>query len=54
MYYIIYAIFVHKKYIFFLDIWLPVVYLLFNVCILFYLNSTSALIGEAFLVLIKV
>ncbi len=47
-YYIIYlGKFVHKKYIFFLDFWLPDVYLLFNVNIIFYLNYTSVLIGEA-------
>ncbi len=37
----------HKKPIIFLDFRLPVVYLLFNVYIIFYLNYTSALIGEA-------
>ncbi len=40
-------VFVHKKTIIFLDFRLPVVYLLFNVYIIFYLNYTSALIGEA-------
>ncbi len=40
-------VFVHKENIFILDFWLPVVYLLFNVYVIFYLNYTSALIGEA-------
>ncbi len=40
-------VFVHKKNHFFLDFWWPVVYLLFNVYIIFYLNYKSTLIGEA-------
>ncbi len=40
-------VFVHKKKKIPLDFWLPIVYLLFNVYIIFYLNYTSALIGEA-------
>ncbi len=45
--YIIYVSFCAQKTIFFLDFWLPVVYLLFNVYITFYLKYTSALIGKA-------
>ncbi len=49
MYYIIYFIYVSffAQHFFFLDFWLPVVYLLFNEYIILYLNYTSALIGEA-------
>ncbi len=43
-----FVIFLHKKYICFLDFVLPVVYLLFNVYIFILLQFyTSALIGEA-------
>ncbi len=48
--YFIYVSSVHKKTFFSLDFWLPVVYLLFNVYIIFYFNYTNSLIGEAYFV----